>query len=245
MIKRLSILALLFALALCARAETLLLRTGARIRGTIVFQNEEVVIIRDSEGARFQYPRSEVESVDADAPVEETVVQEEVQEEIKTSKRVSVSLELAGGGAYVGTEKAGGAFSVDFLVGSHHIRNLHLFIGGGLGYHGVIIGDAYYHFLPVQVAIRAPFMEQKHAPVGGFALGYGIALSKNYVGGLYAGIDFGYRCQLNPRTALSVVAFAQFLQAKIEVEERIEDVSFINKTGRNAIAYGIKFVTYF
>ena len=41
------------AFVLCAHAETLLLRTGARVKGEIVFQNEEVIIIRNADGARF------------------------------------------------------------------------------------------------------------------------------------------------------------------------------------------------
>ena len=69
----------LFALCVCAHAETIVLRTGARVKGTIVFQNEEVVIVRDGNGARFQYPRAEVEQIvaDANAEEEEVVVAEE------------------------------------------------------------------------------------------------------------------------------------------------------------------------
>ena len=61
---------LLLASALCAHAETILLRTGARVRGEIVFQNEEVVIVRDAEGKRFQYLRSDVEAVLTDDSAE-------------------------------------------------------------------------------------------------------------------------------------------------------------------------------
>ena len=90
-----------------------------------------------------------------------------------------------------------------------------------------------------------PFTETKHAPVFGAALGYGIALSKDYVGGIYAGIDFGYRCQLNPKTALSVVGFAQMQQAKINVTETIEEATFINRTGRVFFTPGVKLALYF
>lgn len=230
----------------CAHAETILLRTGARMKGTIVFQNEEVVIVRDTEGARFQFPRADVEQVLADdaEQVQAAEEQKDAYEEIKTQKRVSALLEIAAGQAYAPGEKSGFAGSVDLLIGTHHIRDRHLFIGGGLGYHGLFMGKNY-NFLPLQVALRMPLTEQKHAPVFGLALGYGVAMSKNYIGGLYTGLDFGYRCQLNPKTALGVVFFARFQQAKINATEYIEDVEFTNRTGREFITYGAKFTLYF
>ena len=135
--KYLYIALLLLASALCAHAETILLRTGARVRGEIVFQNEEVVIVRDAEGKRFQYLRSDVEAVLTDDSAEVAAEVSEKEQELQTPKKASIILELAGGAAVQPQEYAGGAFSVDMLVGSHHIGNRHLFIGGGLGYHGL------------------------------------------------------------------------------------------------------------
>ena len=243
---RLFIIALLSITCMCACAETIVLRTGARVKGTVVMQNDEVVIVRDAEGARFQYPRADVEQVISDEePVIE--VQEEVvaEPEIKTAKKVTALLEFAGGAAVNPNEAAGAGLGLDLLIGTHHIGNKHIFIGGGLGYHGLFIRNDVYHFLPVQVALRMPFMETKHAPVFGAAMGYGVALSKKYLGGLYAGIDFGYRYQISPRSSLAVVAFVQFQQAKVKTVTTIEGVDFENKTGRNFVTPGIKLALYF
>ena len=90
-----------------------------------------------------------------------------------------------------------------------------------------------------------PFMETKHAPVFGFSAGYGVALSKNYLGGIYAGMDLGYRCQINPKNALALVAYAKFKQAKITTTTVIEEDSFESKTGRNLVTSGIKLCLYF
>jgi hypothetical protein len=177
--------------------------------------------------------------------VEEEVVVEEQKDEIKTAKKVSVSLELGGGVACIPNSAVGGGFSVDFLVGSHHIGQRHLFLGAGLGYHGMFIGAEKYNFLPVQVALRLPLIEQKHAPVFGMALGYGIALSKTYKGGLYASIDFGYRYQINEKSALAVVASAQFQQAKIAATEIVEGNTFTNYTGRYLVSPELKLVFMF
>ena len=81
MTKRLYIIALLCVACLCAHAETIVLRTGARVQGTIVFQNEEVVIIRNAEGARFQYPKADVLEILADDTVQEEQKTEAEHEE--------------------------------------------------------------------------------------------------------------------------------------------------------------------
>ena len=243
--KYLLVIALICLACVCAHAETLVLRTGTRGQGTIVFQNEEVVIVRNAEGQRFQYPRADVEAVLSDAEAEEEEVVEEAEPEIQVSKKASILLELGGGGASVPGLGGGGAVSADLLVGSHHIRDRHVFVGGGVGYHGVFVNGSVFNFLPIQAAVRMPFMETKHAPMFGVAVGYGVALSKDYVGGLYAGVDFGYRCQLNPKTAIGLVFYTQFQQAQVETIETIEGLEFVNKTGRSLISFGAKFALYF
>ena len=246
--RKIAFILTLCAFVLCAHAETLLLHTGARVQGQIIFQNEEVIIIRNADGARFQYPRADVKAVltDEEVAAEKADLPAETEEEITTSKKASILLELAGGGAYLSGPEYGGAASVDLLVGSHHIKDRHLFIGGGLGYHGIFMGEKkVYNFLPIQAAVRMPLTEDKHAPVFGAALGYGVALSKDYVGGLYAGLDFGYRCQINPKSAVGMVFFTHYQQAKILAEESIEGVSFEGKVGRNLFSFGAKFTLYF
>lgn len=235
---------LCFASLAYVHAETIVLRTGARVRGTIVFQNEEVVIVRNTEGARFQYPRADVESIltDEEAPEEEVKVEEEV---VQTSKKASILIELGGNGSFVPQGEAGGGFAVDLLVGSHHIGDRHLFIGGGLGFHGVFVGSQVYNFLPLQVALRMPLIESKHAPMFGVGVGYGIALSKNYTGGLYAGLDFGYRYQINEKSAIGLLFFATFQQAKVTAVETIDGVDFTHQVGRNIVSPGLKFAFYF
>lgn len=247
MTKRISIIALFCLLLTYAHAETIFLRTGVRVKGEIVFQNEEVVIVRDASGARMQYPRADVESIRSDETAETPASQtsETPAEEITTSKKASILLELAGGAAMNPNGGIGGGVSADLIIGSHHIGDRHILIGGGVGYHGLFLGGENLHFIPVQAAVRMPLIEQKHAPVFGASLGYGIALSKDYLGGLYAGLDFGYRCQLNPRTAIGAVAYAQFQQAIVPVKTTIGESEFVNTVGRNLVAFGCKFTFYF
>lgn len=234
----------------CAHAETIVLRTGARVIGTVVIMNDDVVIVRDASGARFQYPRAEVVEVIKEEEKEivaepQNNETEELEVEIKTRKKFSALLEISGGAAINPNEAYGAGVGVDLILGNHHIGNRHIMIGGGVGYHGMFVSGKTYNFLPIQVALRLPFFEAKHAPVFGASLGYGIALSKNYKGGIYAGIDFGYRYQFSPKTALAVVAFAQFQQAKINSTISVEGVDFVNQVGCNFFTPGVKLALYF
>ena len=97
----------------------------------------------------------------------------------------------------------------------------------------------------IHEGVRMPLTEDKHAPVFGASLGYGVALSKLYLGGVYAGLDFGYRCRLNPKTAIALVAFGQFQQAFIPVTETIEGNEFTHRTGRSLVTAGLKLALYF
>lgn len=242
---RLTLIAFLLLTCTCVYAETIILRTGARVRGSIVFQNEEVVIVRDEGGARFQYPRADVENILTDDAQEAAQEAQPEEQEKTTTKKASVLLEVGAGTVYLPREKMGAFVSADFMVGSHHIGERHIFIGGGIGFHGMLMGANNYLFLPIQAALRMPILEQKHAPVFGASIGYGIAMSKSYIGGLYTGLDLGYRYQLNPKTAIGAVCFARFQQAKVEVVETVEGHDYTHKTGRNFISFGAKFTLYF
>ena len=246
--KRIVFLIVLCASLLCAHAETIILRTGARIGGTIVFQNEEVVIIRDYEGQRFQYPRADIAQILSDATAEaeanaEPVLLEETEQ--STSKKASILLELSCAPAIMVPFSTGGNAGVDFLAGTHHIKDKHIFIGAGIGYHGYFMDGYTYNFLPIEAKLSLPFIEAKHAPLFGLAIGYGIALSKDYVGGIYTDLDFGYRYQINPKSALAVLVFASFQQARLKINETIDGSTYTNRTGRNFVTPGIKFALYF
>lgn len=228
-----------------AHAETILLHTGARVKGTILFQNEEVVIVRDEAGQRFQYLRTDVAEILADDAEEAEPVDIEAEPEITTSKKASILLELSCAPSIMIPFSPFGNAGIDLLAGTHHIKDRHVFIGAGVGYHGYFQDGYSYNFLPIEAKLSVPFMEAKHAPVFGIALGYGVALSKDYIGGIYTGIDFGYRYQINPKSALAVMAFASFQQARLNTTVTIEGNTYTHKAGRNFVSPGIKFALFF
>lgn len=238
-------LAALLVCVISVRAEVLTLRTGAQVQGVIVFQNEEVIVLQDRSGARFQYPYADVLSISN----EESLIADQQQGSSSAisvpTKKISVLLELAGGVSFIPADTIGGGFGGNLLVGSHDLLGKRIFLGGGVGYVGEFMGNDKYAFLPIQLAVRIPFLQQKHSPMAGVALGYGVALSKDYLGGLYAGVNIGYCCRISSKSALYIAADVQFQQAKIEAHETIEDVSFTNHTGRSFVHTGVRLGFFF
>ena len=277
--------------AIAVQADVVVLRSGKEIQGTILVQNEEVVIIKTASGSRFQYPTNEVKTIrkdgsanqgDADGsvipvyPDKSGTHRELHQNENENTtgdagvspagKTISVAIELAGGAAYKpADDKTYGNMSANLLVGSHNLLNRGIFLGGSVGYLGALYTTTQtivttttpivkttttaYSFLPIAIAARIPLLQHKHTPMIGIQLGYGIALSKDYQGGLNAGLNIGYCYRISDRQRLYVAADCQFQQAFINTTEHITDSEgqehdYTHPAGQCFIHYGIRLGIY-
>lgn len=243
----------LFVLSVCFAlsvwADKVVLQNGKTITGQVLIQNDEVVIIRDAAGMRFQFPASDVALVSKEEVTNlDTLVAEAPV--VSSSKKAAILLEVAGGGASLPKENAGGNLCVDVLVGTFDLASRHIFVGGGLGYRGMFRDGQTYSFLPLEVAVRVPFLTNIHAPYVGASVGYGFSVNKAYKGGLSAGLDVGYRYQSSPQYAIGLAIFTSFQQSQMQVVERIQDADevtsdFSHFAGRSWVMYGLKFAVYF
>lgn len=243
-------------------AEVIVLRTGAEIRGTIVFQNDDVVVVKDASGARYQYPRADIQSITENAKADNTTAlaaQENQTASTEPSKKVSMLLEVAGGGAVLPKECVGGSVGIGLAVGTHHLLGHRVFLGGGVAYRSLFLGGEHYAFIPLQLETQVPLIDGVHAPIVGASLGYGFALGKEYKGGVSAGVNIGYFYQINAKTALHVSVGVNFQQARIQTQDTYiqEDTnadtgettstsySFANYTGRNLLDFGLRVGVFF
>ena len=273
---------------MAVQADVVILLSGKEIQGTILVQNEEVVIIKTSSGSRFQYPTTEVKAIRKDSSDDQAGTQENLisiyQETLPTKdeaagidaiadanvslaqKKVSVAIELAGGVASKREDdKNYGNISANLLVGSHNMLSRGIFLGGSVGYLGALYTTTEivpttttpivkktttaYSFLPIAIAARIPLLPHKHAPMIGMHLGYGIALSKDYQGGLNAGLNIGYCYRISDRQRLYIAADCQFQQAYINTIEHITDPEkqthyYTHHAGQCFIHYGIRLGIY-
>lgn len=231
----LALFALFFAIS--ASAEVVKLKSGGKVVGSIVFQNEEVVVIKDASGSRYQYLMSDVDSILAEEEVQEEVVESSGA----TTKRISVGLELSGGAGVLPQHSAGANLQGDLVIGACNILDKKIFAGGALGYHMYTFGGTNYSFLPIQAKLAMPFTTKTNAPMAGIGLGYGISTNKAIKGGLFADIEVGWRHEMSKGRSFFLGAYANFLNAKLPITETIENQDYTSIATRNLCGTGVRF----
>lgn len=224
------------AMANITSAEVVKLKSGSRIAGTIIFQNEEVVVIKDASGARFQYMMTDVEAI---LDKEEEIVQEEIAATAK-SKKVTVGIEFGGGLSSFSKQNRGGNAQANLIIGSANLLDKRMIVGGSFGVDASFIGGKNYVFLPVQVRFAAPFFVAKDAPMIGLGIGYGIATTKNVRGGICADLQFGWRRELSRGRALFLGLGAHFQQAQLQATETIDNQPYTGIVHRNFLTPGLR-----
>ncbi len=235
------LLLLLFCCGILAAETRLILRSSAEIVGTIIFQNDEVVVVKDAKGNRYQYPMSEVERIEE--VVEEAPAPEP---EVKPS-RVGAMLQIKGGAlidSALPTE-AGGNASGKLIIGAKDVLGKRIFLGGGLGYEALIIADKTFSMLPLELYAAVPFLQTKHAPYCGLGVGYNVTLQKKQIGGLFAEIDFGWRVQVNTKTALMLGVNAHFQQLTNDWQEQVADTWATNNVTHTLCGISAKLALLF
>lgn len=231
---------LLLVLSCPSFAELVTLRSGQIVRGEIVLQNDEVVIIRTNNGMRHQYPASEVVSIRSNESIvaEQTVATTPI-------RPVNIALQLHGGVLVVPELGTGGQFGLDFMIGSRAIQGKRMFVGGSVGYRAKVIGSTTYSFVPLLAHLQLPLTEQKHAPLLGMSIGYGFAANKDDQGGICIGANFGGSYLINQQASLQYGIYAEWQQAQTDVVQYIDNIPYTNHMGCNFLAIGVKFAVLF
>lgn len=225
---------------LSMQAERIVLHSGKVIQGEIVLRNEEVIIIRQANGTRFQYPTNEIQSIQQEAQ-ETSDSSKEKQVETHKANPLTLRVQANGGALYVPFLGWGGQIGADVMIGSHIINGKCIFIGGGVGYRAKILSDSHqYQFLPLQAAILAPLTDGKHAPMAGISIGYGFSANKQAKGGICLGADFGWQYNVNTNFYLQLGLYAEWQQAQIDIIETINNHEYTNNIGCNFITLGSK-----
>ena len=141
-------------------AELVVLRSGKTVKGEILLHNEEVVIIRQKDGLRFQFPMQEVLSISAELPPKRQSSTNQTAED----KKVACHFAVAGGTAYT-PNGWGGYINPTVFVGTHTLRNLPIAVGGTIGYHGVFAQGNAYSWIPLQASIYLSPISNRPSPI--------------------------------------------------------------------------------
>lgn len=250
MLKRLLYLGLLLIIFVSsARAEVVVLRSGQRIKGEILLNDGDVVILRKKDGSRYQYPKTEIIDIQEDIKLATNTPD---STRLVKKQTIAARIAMAGGTAYIPYHGWGGIIDAQMMVGTHKLLNQSLFLGGSIGYRGVFGGNNTYSWLPLQLVLQSPITIQPNTPHSlllGVSCGYAFAISKQWGSGLCTGIDVGWWYHINNHSSLSIACTAQWQQTRIDIIETIENynltkstqhIDYINHIGCNIIGLGLK-----
>ena len=231
-------------------AELVVLRSGKTVKGEILLHNEEVVIIRQKDGSRFQFPMQEVLSISAELPPKRLSSTNRTAED----KKVACHFAVAGGTAYT-PNGWGGFINPTVFVGTHTLRNLPIAVGGTIGYHGVFAQGNTYSWIPLQASIYLSPISNRQSPIANrqspiahrpspiacrLSIGYAFALSQDYTGGICAGMEIGWSHAIGNTSSILVALNAQSLQTRMQVVETVNGNSYYNFRGCTLVSLGMK-----
>lgn len=239
--KRLLYIAIIFIVAIVsAHAEVVVLRSGQSVKGEILLNNEEVIILRKKDGSRYQYPKQEVVEIRTEkAPTIST----SKTASITPSKAVDIRAQVQAGAAYVPYIGWGGNFQFDAALGTHQIQGKDIFLGGSIGYHTLFGLQETYSWIPLQLVAQwaIPLSRNTpHHPIVAASIGYGFATKKRWGGGICTGIDIGWGYRINQHSSLAVTATAQWQQTHITIDEVINHIPYTNTIGCPILCLGAK-----
>ena len=215
-------------------AEVVVLNSGQRIQGEITLLNEDVVIIKKKDGTRYQYPRSEVQSIEEDPTITTTTTLESTT----TNRKVAVRVQAHGGAVYLPNKGWGGQIGADLILGSKKIGNTPMLVGGSVGFRTKILPEENYTFIPIQAVVSMPLIPKQHAPHICMSLGYGCSTNKATKGGICLSASAGWTYQVNSNIALLLSACAEWQNSQTEITESIDEQEYKNKVGCNFITLG-------
>jgi len=242
MIQRLTYtLLFLLCFTIGVQAEVVVLQSGKTIEGEIIVVNEDIVMLKDPDGHKFQFPRSEVTEIRQSEQIIET---QQESTSFSGKGNCALRIDMSGGALFVPSLANGGFGAVDIQIGTRSIGNQRVFLGGSVGYQAAVTNQLY-NFLPLMAVFSMPLMQGKHAPEIGAALGYGFAIKNPSKGGMVTKLDISWRYQYKASSALLLGVQARWQQADVQYTETIEGKEYVSTLGRNFVGLGLRLALEF
>jgi hypothetical protein len=224
------------AFAQNAVAEKVFLKSGKSYTGEIVLRNDEVLILKLSDGTRFQFAAQDIEKI-------ETVTSEEQQAEQNEKEPepvLSGIIELSGGVSAAQYKTSAVPFtSAGISFGSDQFGDGTFFIGVGTAIHTAFLSapDVALNFIPVYLKGRKIFKRSIVSPYIALDLGYAFAAQKDYSGGIYSKINLGIQKRLTYKTSFFTGLYAGVTGYGGSLTEQYENNNF-SFNGKTAFVSG-------
>jgi len=213
------------------------LKSGAEFVGVIILKNDELIMLRDNAGARFQFALTEVDKIETAAKTlsdSTSAIPSEI--EGATANQFCGQLELSIGNALA--RKAFDFASItqaELSFGNRKAFGKDLFVGVGAGY--IWLADADLGLVPATLKIQMYTSKNRTSPFLGFESGYAFSTTKNTSGGAFAKISAGVNHRLNYKLAIyaGISAAVYGISSKLTETTQSGNYNFDGSTTINAL----------
>jgi|GEM_PF-598035 len=191
------------------------LNTGEVYFGEVLVENEQIIMIRTSDGNRYQFPRNEVKSIETDFVVKKPSRAERrnIPETADNNEKIIMLIDVHGG-----VSSARHAFSNAPMVqgalvfGAKDVIFQNTFLGGGIGYSILFPSDysegGTVDFLPVFARFQTFIGSGWLTPYFEIDVGYGFSLNSNFGGGAMLKLSVGLAQKINHQSTFYFGVFA-------------------------------------
>ncbi|OIP85309.1 MAG: hypothetical protein AUK44_00005 [Porphyromonadaceae bacterium CG2_30_38_12] len=216
------------------------LKSGSTYIGEIIVSNDELVMIKDVSGARFQFATSEVVSIEKTVPNIDNKLQQN-----KSATVSKIAIQLAG---TVFTASAQRAFEnyagteIALIAGNKKAFGKDVFLGLGIGYLSISGASKSQQINLLPVFFNMQTYTSKNLTSGYFGLDAGYAFEQNgtYQGGMFANIAVGIRHRLNYQTSLQASIFSGVQTISGTLQETTSNGTFLYSGNTTMSKVGLK-----
>ncbi len=230
-----------FSLLPCL-GEVVVLRSGKVLQGEVLVHDQDILIIRDTDGVRRQYPTSSVLSIQAEEQQSnESQEKQEVSESVTQKNSLSavvLRFQVTAGACMIPNESLGSAYEIGMAIGTRNLIGKRIFLGGGISYQHIMLDQKKYSILPLQAILSIALSEHPHSPEIGMNLGYGFAFG-GLNGGVCGGAKIGWRWQFSTKSALLLSGYVHMQQVEAKVLETIDNQIYNYTTHRGLLSTGL------
>ena len=238
----------LFVLLAGANAQTetadkITLKTAEVFVGKIQLRNTELVLIESLDGARYQFPTSEIKSIEKIDLSNYQPNKEVLDEDSHPEQKVIYGLAEFSGGIFSAKNRLtiapGGQLSLTF--GAKIFEQKSIFTGMGIGLTTAFSTkeNQTNNFLPIFLMLKTNLNNQINSPYLEFRAGYSVALSEETKGGLYSRLSAGVSHKLNENTSLLIGLHTDILAFSGNLTETTQNGNYSYYGNSSMLSFGL------
>lgn len=209
--------------------DKLTLNTGEVFHGEIQLKTQTLIIIKTTSGERFQFPLSEIKSIEKTEFFEKKTTINDKEVDIISEGFVKGSLDV-----FIGLISAKNLlefspnFQMSMIFGSEFKKNKNFFLGLGVGYNTTTFnsGSSHINLLPLFLRLQQVFFNKTLSPYALLDAGYAFGLHSDYDGGPFASISTGYSYQFNEKSAVKIGFFVGINSIAATLTEQRENQNY-------------------